>query len=60
MAGNERNVILLAQDHPVPDSLGKVNEDFCSIQNKTSSSAERIITSRRALFLTVFQITFRR
>jgi hypothetical protein len=42
MACNERSVILLAQDHPVPDSLRKVNEDFCSVQNKTSSNAERI------------------
>jgi hypothetical protein len=35
MACDEINVILQAQDDPVPDSLGNVNECFRSVQNET-------------------------
>ena len=50
MACDEINVILPAQDDPVPDSLGNVSEYFRSVQNETFLKAERIRTSRRAHF----------
>jgi hypothetical protein len=52
MACDETKVILPAQDDPVPDSLGKFKECFCSVQNEVSSNAERIRTSGRDFFLT--------
>jgi hypothetical protein len=52
MAFDKTNVILQDQDDPVPDSLRKVNECFRSVQNEAFLKAERIRTSRRALFLT--------